>query len=145
MNWGNKLLLVFVVFGGMISYMVYRCMQTPVDLVSSQYYKDELAYQKIIDGTRQANSLSARLSLEEVDGVVRLILPVEMKGKAVKGSIVFYCPNDAARDRSIPLDPDGSGRQEMVKGAVPKGYYTVKVSWESGGVDYFTEQPFVIQ
>jgi len=145
MNWGNKLLLVFVVFGGMISYMVYRCMQTPVDLVSSQYYKDELAYQNVIDGTRQANGLSGKLSLEELEGVVRLTLPVEMKGKEVRGRIVFYCPNDATRDRVILLDTDGSGRQEIVKGAVPNGHYSVKVSWESGGVDYFTEQPFVIQ
>ncbi|HMI64178.1 MAG TPA: FixH family protein [Puia sp.] len=145
MNWGNKLLLVFVVFGGMISYMVYRCMRTPVDLVSNQYYKDELAYQKVIDGSRQANALSARVVLEHVTGAVRLTLPMEMKGKAVKGRIVFYCPNDVTRDRSFPLGTDGSGRQEIVSGAVPNGHYTVKVSWESGGVDYFMEQPFVIQ
>ncbi len=145
MNWGNKLLLVFVVFGGMISYMVYRCMETPVDLVSSQYYKDELAYQKVIDGTRQANALSGKVVLEHVAGAVRLTLPVEMSGKAVKGRVVFYCPNDMTRDRSFPLDTDGSGRQKIVKGSVPNGHYTVKVNWESGGVDYFMELPFVIQ
>lgn len=145
MNWGNKLLLVFALFGGMISYMVYRCMQTPVDLVSNQYYKEELAYQKVIDGTRRANALSAKVSLAQVGGLVLVNLPAEMNGKVAKGTIVFYCPNDAGRDRSFVLNVDGDGRQELAKGAVPNGHYTVKVSWESAGVGYFEEQSFVIQ
>ena len=40
-----------------------RCMQTPVDLVSEHYYKDELAYQQVIDGTRKANALSGKVGL----------------------------------------------------------------------------------
>lgn len=142
MNWGNRLILVFIVFGGMISYMVYRCMQTPVDLVSSQYYKDELAYQRVIDGTRQANALPAKVSLEDVEGVLRVVLPLKMRGR---GRIVFYCPNDVAKDRSFVLETDGLGRQEIGRGAVLSGHYTVKLSWESSGVDYFVERPFVIQ
>ena len=67
MNWGNKILVVFVAFGSMISYMVYRCVKTPVNLVSEQYYKDELAYQNVIDGTKRANALSGKLELAQED------------------------------------------------------------------------------
>jgi hypothetical protein len=145
MNWGNKLILVFIVFGGMISYMVYRCMQTPVNLVSEQYYKDELAYQQVIDGTKQANALSGKVGLAMVPAGIRVDLPQEMRGKPVKGMIFFYCPSDVASDRRIPLGMGTTGEQEIVKGMVPIGHYTVKVSWETGGVHYFMEQPFVIQ
>ena len=145
MNWGNKLIVVFIIFGGMISYMVYRCMQTPVNLVSEQYYKDELAYQQVIDGTRQANALSGKVQLAMVDGAIRIDMPSEMRGRAVRGTIFFYCPSDISRDRRFPLQTDIAGGQALGKGWVPGGHYTVKISWQTGGVNYFMEQPLVIQ
>jgi DUF1365 family protein len=145
MNWGNKILVVFIAFGSMISYMVYRCMNTPVNLVSEQYYKDELAYQKVIDGSREANALSGKMSIAQAGGGIRLLLPAEMLGKAVSGTILFYCPSDVTRDRIVSLHIDGTRQQEIGHGAVPDGHYTVKVNWEAGGVHYFMEQPFIIQ
>lgn len=140
------MILVFIVFGGMISYMVYRCMQTPVNLVSEQYYKDELAYQTVIDGTRQANALSGKLVVAQDAGeAVRLTLPEDMRGKAVEGAIFFYCPSDLTRDRRIPLKVDAMGEQVIGKGMVPGGHYTVRVTWRATGVNYFIEQPFVLQ
>ena len=145
MNWGNRLILVFIVFGGMISYMVYRCMNTPVNLVSDQYYKDELAYQQVIDGAKKANALLGKVQLALVPAGIRIDLPQEMRGKTVEGTIFFYCPSDAASDRHFSLGTDTTGEQEIAKGKVPSGHYTVKVSWATGGVNYFIEQPFVIQ
>lgn len=145
MNWGNKILVVFIGFGSMISYMVYRCMETPVNLVSEQYYKDELAYQDVIDGTKQANALSSGVALAEAGGAVRVELPREMQGKTVTGTIFFYCPADVARDRRVSLQMNWAGVQEIARGVVPAGHYTVKVSWKTAGVHYYTQEPFVIQ
>lgn len=137
-------MLVFVVFGGMIGYMVYRCMQTPVDLVNKEYYRDELVYQKVIDGTHKANALSGKLRLQQLPGGISLQLPEEMKATVVKGTIVFYCPSDAARDRHWPLQVDTDARQEISNRDVLPGHYTVKVQWESGGIQYFVEQPLTV-
>lgn len=145
MSWGSKISIVFIGFAGMISYMVYRCMLLPVDLVSNQYYKDELAYQQVIDGTRRANGLSGRLQLDPEGGGILLRMPVEMRGRAVSGTVVFYCPSDAARDRRLPLAPDHLGEQAIAAGSVLPGHYTVKVSWKAGGLDYYTEQPMELQ
>ncbi|MDP4245591.1 MAG: FixH family protein [Bacteroidota bacterium] len=144
MSWGNKILVVFIAFGSMISYMVYRCATTPVNLVSEQYYKEELAYQKVIDGTRQANALSGKLELSRHDQSIILRLPAEMKGKLTRGTVFFYCPSDITRDRSLRLTTDALGRQEIAARLLRKGHYTVKVSWETGGINYFIEQPLVI-
>ena len=144
MNWGNKLLLVFVVFGCMIGYMVYRCVQIPVDLVNKEYYRDELVYQKVIDGSNKANALSGKLRLQQLPGMISLQLPEEMKATAVKGTIVFYCPSDVARDRHLPLQVDAGARQEISTRDILPGSYTVKVSWESAGVQYFVEQALTV-
>jgi hypothetical protein len=144
MNWGNRLLLVFIVFGSGIGYMVYRCMKTPVDLVSAQYYKDELAYQRVIDGTRQANALSGSVKLVSEAGGVRVQLPAEMKNRHVQGTVQFYCPNDAGRDRLIALNTE-AGEQEIAGSGLAPGRYTVKISWTASGTSYFTEQAFNFQ
>ncbi|HVU94148.1 MAG TPA: FixH family protein [Puia sp.] len=145
MNWGNKLLLVFVIFGSGISYMVYRCMQTPVDLVSKDYYKDELAYQQVIDGSRHANALSTMPRLAATEAGLRLQLPVEMKQKTLTGRIRFYCPANAARDREIPLSPDAECRQDIPKDVLSPGQYTVSISWDAGGINYFSQQSLTIR
>lgn len=144
MNWGNKLLLVFAVFGGGMSYMVYRCMQTPVDLVSKDYYKEELAYQQVIDGTRRANALSSQPHLTATAAGWRLQLPAEMKQKTLTGLIRFYCPADAGRDRDIPLLPDIEGSQTIPQDVLSSGQYTVSISWNAGGADYFSQLPLTI-
>jgi nitrogen fixation protein FixH len=144
MNWGNKLLLVFVFFAVGISFLVYRCMQTPVDLVSHDYYKDELAYQQVIDATKKANALTGKVTLQEQAGIITLRLPSEMKNRPLKGSITFYCPSDISRDRDLPLLPNGDGRQVIDAGHLLAGHYAVKVRWECEGNSYFNEQSFDI-
>jgi hypothetical protein len=145
MNWGNKLLLVFAIFGSGMSYMVYRCMQTPVDLVSKEYYKEELAYQQVIDGARRANALSQQPRLSATDAGLHLQLPPEMKEKTLTGQIRFYCPADAARDRDIPLLASPDASQVIPKELLPPGQYTVSISWNAAGTNYFSQQPLTIR
>jgi len=135
---------VFGVFGGMMSYMTYRCMHTPVDLVTKEYYKDELGYQQVIDARQKADALSEKVELRQTGQVITVVLPQEMRNAAVTGSIQFYCASDASRDRKVSLQVDGAGRQEIAAEQVRAGRYTVRVQWESKGVSYFEEKPFVV-
>jgi hypothetical protein len=59
MNWGNKLVVVFIAFALFMGYMVYRALSTKYDLVSKDYYKDELRYQERIDGVKNAVALDS--------------------------------------------------------------------------------------
>ena len=144
MNWGNKLILVFLVFGAMISFMVYRCMKTPVDLVAKEYYRDELAYQQVIDGIKRADALNSSASLQQEAGGIVLQLPAEMQHHAITGSILFYCPSDVKKDRSLPLTVDTDGRQFISGHTLQPGHYRVKIEWDSKDLHYFTEKPLVI-
>ncbi|MDO6429478.1 FixH family protein [Flavitalea sp. BT771] len=143
-SWGNKLLLVFAAFGGMISFMVYRCMQTPVDLVAKEYYKDELSYQQVIDARQKTLALSTGVTLRQAAEAITVTLPQEMRNTGVKGSIQFYCPADAGRDRRFALQTDSAASQYIAAGIIKPGRYTVRVQWESNGVRYFEEKPFVV-
>ncbi len=143
MNWGYKLMFTFIVFAGMIGYMVYRCFGTNFELVEPEYYKSELKYQQVIDGTRHADSLSAAPSITQSGNNLELQLPVEMKNASVSGSILFYCAYDSRKDRKILLSVDESGRQSLNHQVMP-GNYTVKMQWHTGDKNYYSEKIITI-
>ena len=144
MNFGNKLLLVFAVFASLMSYMVYRCFSIPVDLVSDQYYKDEIAYQDVIDGTKNANALFGKTSVKENPSDIVIQLPTEMKNHLVKGTVLFYCPSNMENDRHLDLATDADGKQAIDIKKFSKGSYTVKIDWKDGSTHFYTEKPLTI-
>lgn len=102
MNWGNKLLLTFIVFGAGMTYLVYRSVSTNYELVEKDYYNQELRYQQVIDGTNLANQLSSSVKIEQTDSGISLKLPHEMKNKEISGEILFYCAYDQKKIKNLP-------------------------------------------
>ncbi len=144
MNWGHKLILVFVIFAAGMIYLAYRCMHINTDLVTKEYYKDELRYQDVIDGTKSADSLSRKVQLIQRDEAITVQLPGEMKDEKVSGNIWFYCAADAKRDRHISIEMNSEGFQEINKKIFLPGNYTVKFNWTSNDRHYYSEQPLTI-
>lgn len=141
MNWGNRLLLVFVAFGSMMSYLVYRCFQVPVNLVSADYYKQELKYQEIIDQRKNADALSSAVQVRaDSNGNWVLQFPEEMKSETVSGTALLYCAADASRDRVFELHPGTNATQELALAQVPPGQYQLKISWKTGKENYYAEK-----
>ena len=143
MNWGYKLLFAFIVFAGMMSYMVVRSFQTNFELVEKDYYKSELVYQKVIDGTDRANTLSAPPEIKQSGRVVTLQMPEEMKNKTLSGSILFYCAYDSKKDKKVLLATDKNGTQVLTHILMP-GNYTVKINWNKEGENYYSEKKVTI-
>jgi hypothetical protein len=144
-NWGHKLTLGFIAFAGMILYLVFQSINTRFDLVSKEYYKDELQYQQIIDGTNRANQLSQKVSVVQTDKDVMISLPDEMKHTAISGSVLFYCANNARKDFRLPLQVNADGIQRINSQSFIPGRYIAKIRWESNGQQYYTEQFITIQ
>lgn len=143
MNWGNKLVVVFVVFGAFIGYLVYRAVNTKYDLVSKEYYKDELRYQDKIDRINNASKIS-HIKLEQNAEAVTIHLPQEQKGFEVTGDIFFYCITDDRNDYHTALQVDSTNTQVVLKKGLKKGAYTVKINWQLGTEPYYFEEKLMI-
>lgn len=139
LNWGHKLTIFICAFAGMIVLLVYKATQTNFDLVTKEYYKDELVYQQVIDGTTRANNLSARPTVVKNDSAITLQMPAEMKGLAVTGNVWFYNAADAKRDIKIPLAVNSTGQQQISSRLLLPGKYTVKFNWTAGTHQYYSE------
>lgn len=142
MSWGNRILVVILVFIAGMGYLVYRSINTNYDLVSQEYYKDELEYQKVIDGTHRAGTLASAASLSETDSGILLRLPQEMKGKTVSGSVYFYCATDVKKDRKLRLAVNAAAEQLIPAAGLAPGTYTVKINWEEAQLNYYSELNF---
>ncbi|THU30718.1 hypothetical protein FAM09_29395 [Niastella caeni] len=143
-NWGHKLTLGFLAFAGMIIYLVVQSMNTRYDLVSGEYYKEELQYQQVIDGASRANQLSNLTTVTQAGHQLIIQLPGEMQQQAITGSVLFYSADNAQKDKKMALQVNDQAVQTIDSRAFVAGNYTVKIRWQNNGKDYYTEVPVTI-
>jgi hypothetical protein len=144
MTWGNKLVLVFIGFAALMGTLVYNCMKQNFELVSKDYYNDELKYQDKIDGTNNANKLSA-VSFSQTAGEIKIKLPEELNGSVTSAEAWFYCATDSKNDRRIKLDVNDKGLMTVEKTKLASTNYLVKLNWQVGDKKYYNEQSITVQ
>jgi len=143
MNWGYKLMFVFIAFAAMMTYLAYRAFKTEFELVDKEYYRNELRYQQVIDGVNRANSLKSQPIVKQEGNDIVLQMPVEMKSESLSGSIFFYCASDSKKDRRFTLMINSEGKQSF-QDLLKAGYYTVKIDWNNDGKNYYAEKHITV-
>lgn len=144
MSWGNKLIIVFIVFAALMATLVFKATQTKFELVSKDYYQDELRYQDKIDGAANA-AIETPLAIHVKDGYVTIQFPDAQKKLNISGEAWFYCSVDASKDKRIALSVDSTGLQLIKSKRLQKGNYLVKISYEAAGKKYYSAHPLHIQ
>lgn len=144
MSWGNKLLVTFIVFAGGIIFLVYRCMTTNYEMVEKDYYKKELNYQQVIDGSKEASLLATHVSVQQGENGITVQLPAEMKNKTLTGEVWFYCAYDEKKDKHFDLQTNQDAEQSITAGKIQPGTYTVKISWKDEQKNYYAEKPVTV-
>jgi hypothetical protein len=121
--------------------MVYRCTQQHYDLVSSDYYAQELKYQEVIDGSNNVLALKQKIVITDAGQTYTIELP-GAAGSSPSGEVYFYRPSNAAGDFRVPL---ATGKIEVPKSKMIAGLYKVKVSWTNNDKKYFDEQTLTVK
>lgn len=143
MNWGKKILIVYVVFVLGIVFMVYKSSTQNADLVTTDYYDKELKYQEKIDEGKRVAALSAPVEFSIKENAVTIQFPKDFAGKQLAGEAVLYCPSDKKKDfkKSFTLK-DEPLQMDIPAGS--KGLYELHLSWQDGGVTYYFEKKIFI-
>jgi len=139
LSWGYKIMFVYIAFVAGMGVLVFKASSQKFDLVTKDYYDQELKYQQVIDQAANSSRLSAPVTIERNEGELRINFPGEMKNKKKLVDFYLYYAADAKKDfrKSFELDEN-----ELVQ-ALPvgmKGMYELKLSWEAEGVKYYFEQ-----
>ena len=143
MNWGYKILSVYIVFIAGILYMVFKSSGENQDLVTKDYYEQELKYQQVIDDAARAGTLSSEVKYELKGEQMMITLPKEMEGKNSTVHILLYCTADKRKDiTSEQVTETAVLNLPITKNN--KGLHELKVSWITEGKSYYSEQKLII-
>ncbi|NER14845.1 cytochrome C oxidase Cbb3 [Leptobacterium flavescens] len=105
-NWGTGIVLVFAAFIGFIMYFVITMStnkQYNHDLVSEEYYKKELGFQKEIDAEQNAVHLEENISGEKTAEGWLLKFPASLDPGKIEGKVFLYRPSDKRLDFNLPI------------------------------------------
>ena len=132
-------MFVYIAFVAGMVFLVFKASSQKFDLVTKDYYDQELKYQQVIDEAANTSKLSTPVSIETKEGELTISFPDEMKNKKKLVDFYLYYAADAKSDfrKSFELNEN-----ELVQ-ALPvgmKGMYELKLSWETGGVKYYFEK-----
>lgn len=138
-SWGYRIAAVYILFVIGILYLVYRANNENFDLVTEDYYGEELKYQNVIDQKNRVAQLSAPPKINVEGGKLLVTLPSEFDGKTTEGELYLYCPSDQKNDLRRPFSVTNGA---FALSLPPKinGLYEVKLSWQAEGTTYFHEQ-----
>jgi hypothetical protein len=144
MNWGHKIILVYAIFVSGIVFMVVKASVQKTDLVTADYYEQELKYQGTIDATENANALTSKLNCEVKGGKLEIRFPEEMKNLAIEANLLLYCVADEKKDIKAAMTTS-AGLIEMPLPAENKGRHELKIHWTANGKQYYYEDKIFLQ
>jgi hypothetical protein len=138
-SWGYKIAMLYVGFVALIVFMVSMAMRQKVDLVSKDYYEEELKFQDRIDKTNRANSLQQPLTWEINNEILSLKFPQQFKNKEISGSVYFFRPSDVTLDRTYAIPADTVSSRSLSLKDLKKGLYKMQINWEVNNEEYYNE------
>ena len=136
-NWGTGIVISIVLFMIFILYFVYKSL-TPEythELVSEDYYKDELHYQKEIDKLNNAVKLESKISLKNSEKGITIQFPDSLNYQDVKGNISFQRYSNSVLDFSKNIDLT-SNKIVIPDSLLVSGKWIIKIDWNYKGEEF---------
>ncbi|MEN9332424.1 MAG: hypothetical protein RLZZ94_1514 [Bacteroidota bacterium] len=143
MNWGYKIMFVYVLFVvGMLT-LVYKCTQQNTELVADNYYDQEVKYQDRYN--KMQNAATATVVCNPVnDKSLELSFPTEFANRAIKGKLTFYRPDDKQKDFTMNIKND-NGKMLVQSDKLSGGYWRLTIAWSCDGKEYLQEEKLMMQ
>jgi hypothetical protein len=143
MNWGHKIVLSYLAFIVFIAIIATKAMRENIDLVSKDYYQQEIDYQDQIGRINNA---------KENDAVMTFTYEGEKKSASVSfpekhftsATLVFYRPSDASKDFKVELNAkDNKTMFDVPLDKLSAGLWKAKIHWTDGVKEFYKEEDFV--
>lgn len=139
MKW---IVAAFVFFGLFMGTLVVICVREDVNLVSKDYYQQELKHQEKIIRQENANQLEEKPQLSFENNSVKLLFP--FSSSIEKGELHVMRPSDDRLDQRFELNAMEGDSQLFPLKVWEKGLYRVSLTWTMEGKDYYFEQVMVL-
>ncbi|MDP5171046.1 MAG: FixH family protein [Bacteroidia bacterium] len=143
MNWSTRIIILYVGFVALILALVFGASSQTFQLVTEDYYAEELDYQAQIYASQNAQELATPLTVYTDMATKTMILHFPPEQVSVQGEVNFYRPDNADQDKQVVLRMT-NGQQEINLAGMARGRWITKVRWESEGKPFFHEEGLFI-
>lgn len=137
-NWGTGIVLAFI---GFISFIMYFVVSMNVndkyshDLVTEDYYKDELAYQDNIDKLNNAKTLEENITYGITDEGILIKFPKNLDVTKITGKVFLYRPSNKHLDFESKLSLS-KPHLLIPDNRLVDGRWNIKIDWKYNGQSY---------
>ena len=137
-KWGHGVALALGLFIAVILFMilVFPNGQKNSELVSQNYYEDELTYQKVIDAKNNADQLAEKPQYQQIPEGMKIQFPVNLVADNKKVNFELFRTDDANLDVKKELQLDNQNSILIPEKVIKKGSYTLKVKWSQNKKPY---------
>lgn len=137
-NWGTAVVIAMISFIVFILTFVYRSAvmdEYQHELVSEDYYGDELHYQEEIDKVNNASKLEVNVAMVRTADGLTLRFPEDMEPEKISGSIYLQRPSNKSLDLGMPIELTESDFL-IADEILASGKYLVVVDWKYEDSEY---------
>ncbi|MDX5326716.1 MAG: FixH family protein [Bacteroidota bacterium] len=138
-NWGTGIVIALTLFASGILYVVYRSVSEKVELVTEDYYSQELVYQDRIDEIARGKAAGEVVIRRKAEDTIEIELPEKISGDAGTYSIHFYKPDNSNLDFVEEIKLEGGQRLMVIERNVIPGKWLVKISGMTNQISYYWE------
>ncbi|RIJ41680.1 FixH family protein [Pontibacter oryzae] len=144
--WPYGIVAAIILFAGYIIFFVTKAMRQDVDLVSKDYYAQEIAYQDQINKVRRTAAVGdVDVDYQPGKQAILMQLPAGFRGQKINGTISFFRPSDETLDVEVPLQLGRDQSQQVSIEALKPGHWRVRVNFSANQQAYFAENSITIQ
>ena len=142
MNWGKGIVIAFLLFATFLAVMVTIMMRQDVDLVSTQYYKDDLAFQQQYERKQNVEALEHKPEIT-FDRNQFLKVNFHSLKQIEEGKLTLFRPSQDKLDQNFVFKPAQDSIYIFQLSPLETGVYRAKMTWKTQGKEYYMEQILV--
>lgn len=141
-NWGTGIVIAIIAFISFIMFFVVKMTTSHDanhDLVTEEYYKAELGYQKEIDAETNARAASSQIRLKKSPEGLLVIFPDGFNDTNINGIVSLYRPSNKNLDFNLPISLSNS-QLLIPDNKLLEGRWDIKIFWEYAGKEFLHKE-----
>lgn len=142
MNFGKWIVVSFVLFAGFIACLVVICIRQDINLVSANYYQEELAHQHKMEIIQNTHALQS-LPVITLEGTI-LTVSYSDFDKIETGELKLLRPSDDRLDKKFQMSSSTEKTQRYPLDVWGKGLYRASMQWKMEGKEFYYEKLIVL-
>jgi len=141
-NWGTGIVIAFIAFISFIMYFVINMMTNDkyeFDLVTENYYGQELEFQHDIDKQKNAKNLVENISWSKTGDGILIQFPENLEINDITGNVFLYRPSNKHLDFETEISLS-SHTLLIPDKRLLDGRWNITIDWKYNGTSYMYKQ-----